>query len=49
MNIKFAYFEARQGNNDRANEILSTVADSVSEEESGVYLAHKIKLYFQVF
>lgn len=48
MTIKFAYFELRQGNNDRAIEILSDAAESASEEESGMYLAHKIKLLFKV-
>ena len=48
MNIKHAYFEVRQGNDERADEILSSEAELVSEEERGVYLAHKIKLSFRV-
>jgi hypothetical protein len=48
MNIKYAYFERRQGNEDGALKILSDAAESSSEEECGMYLAHKIKLLFKV-
>lgn len=48
MRIKHAYFELRQGQDDVAIEILSDAADSASEEESGMYLAHRIKLLFKV-
>ena len=48
MKMKHAYFELRQGQDDVAIEILSDAADSASEEESGMYLAHRIKILFKV-
>lgn len=48
MNIKHSYFEMRQGNDDMALEILSDAAEDASEEECGMYLAHKIKMLFKV-